>query len=435
MSTFALKHGDCLDKLKEIPDNSIDSIVTDPPYGISFMGKKWDHSVPNKEIWEECLRVLKPGGHLLAFAGTRTQHRMAVAIEDAGFEVRDIIAWVYASGMPKSHNIGKAIDKTLGAEREKIGKVSLPGYGKMHVEHGVQTRNVTEFDITSDEAVTEEAKEWNGWGTAVKPSFEPITVARKPLGEKTIAANVLKWGTGGLNIDDCRIPANSKHDDPRMNGNGSRKTEKAAKNVYSGSYAGDTVVSSPKGRFPANLIHDGSQEVLELFPDAKSGGSVSGNEPSHTGDENTNCYGEYGRVSWDSYTDSGSAARFFYCAKASKKDRNEGMPESKKNNHPTLKPTKLMQYLCKLITPTNGTILDPFMGSGSTGKAAMIEGFDFIGIELEKEYLDIAKSRIQYACDVLTKQNVDNIETKTTKKKKTEQKTLNDQFFDYGDDE
>jgi len=383
MSDITLLNGDCLVKLQELDDNSVDSIVTDPPYGIDFMGKKWDYDVPSVEIWEQCVRVLKPGGYLLAFAGTRTQHRMAVRIEDAGFEIRDMIAWVYGSGFPKSHNISKALDKV---------------------------------DATDD------AKKWDGWGTALKPALEPITVARKPLEEKTVAANVLKYGTGAINIDESRIgtepPAPRNAPKKKMNGG----------KFHSGAEA-ETEMSHynpTQGRFPANLIHDGSPEVVSQFPNTKAGGSVSGKEPSHTGDENANCYGEYNRVAWDSYNDTGSVARFFYCAKTSKKDRNDGLdafqakatassefrpnhaekaeqgedgnpygrwtPE--KNNHPTVKPTDLMRYLVTMVTPKGGTTLDPFMGSGSTGRGAKLGGFNFIGIELDPDYFEIAKARI-----------------------------------------
>ena len=342
-TTFLL-HGDCLEMLPTLADSSIDSIVTDPPYGLSFMGKKWDYDVPDESIWRECLRVLKPGGHLLAFAGTRTQHRMAVRIEDAGFEIRDMIAWVYGSGFPKSHN--------------------LDG-------------------------------DWRGWGTALKPALEPITVARKPF-IGTVAENVLVYGTGALNIDSCRVAIDVSVDDPRLGGKGTWSSDKMAKNVYEGGYAGERVGSSPLGRWPANLIPDGSEEGVGLFPGT-----------------------------------AGSAARFFYCAKASKRDRDEGLEgfeakatafgnqaqaelkrgnldhddgksgmnkvKMRQNTHPTVKPTDLMRYLCRLITPVGGTVLDPFMGSGSTGKAAMKERFNFIGIERDESYFEIAKARIENA--------------------------------------
>jgi site-specific DNA-methyltransferase (adenine-specific) len=332
MGKNELIHGDCLEVMRGMGAASVDAVVTDPPYGLSFMGKKWDYDVPSEDVWRECLRVLKPGGHLLAFAGTRTQHRMAVRIEDAGFEIRDMIAWVYGSGFPKSHNL---------------------------------------------------KDEWQGWGTALKPALEPITVARKPLGEKTVAANVLAHGTGAINVDGSRVgstvetwPASRSYAPGQIQPGGKGKTQATG--------------IAPAGRWPANLIHDGSDEVVTL---------------------------------------TGAAARFFYCAKASKRDRDEGLEgfevkqaaglpmrsadgersgegldgtktdrlTVRKNVHPTVKPTDLMRYLCRLVTPPDGIVLDPFMGSGSTGKAAALEGFQFIGIEREAEYVEIAKARIDAA--------------------------------------
>jgi DNA modification methylase len=418
-SEVTLFHGDCLEVLRALPDCSVDSIVTDPPYGLSFMGKKWDYDVPSVDIWAECLRVLRPGGHLLAFAGTRTQHRMACRIEDAGFDIRDMIAWVYGSGFPKSLDVSKAIDAAGGdphawkafsrayasaveaspmkhadidrrlgikssscywargdhrggmpprhhwesvrallnlpedmarlydeAEREVVGHRDpgfTPGGNAVYGEYSGDTR------ITAP--ATEAAKTWEGWGTALKPALEPITMARKPLGG-TVAETVLAYGTGAINVDGCRVEGN---------------------------------------RWPANLAHDGGPEVVGLFPG----------------------YGE------------DSAARFFYTAKASKEDRDEGLQghswttagamtggraegsaglnnpragagrtSGGKNIHPTVKPTALMQYLCRLVTPPGGLVLDPFMGSGSTGKAALLEGFRFTGIEREADYLPIAKTRV-----------------------------------------
>jgi site-specific DNA-methyltransferase (adenine-specific) len=336
-----LINGDCLEKIKELADNSVDSIVTDPPYGLSFMGKKWDYDVPSVEVWAECLRVLKPGGYLLAFAGTRTQHRMAVRIEDAGFEIRDMIAWVYGSGFPKSLDVSKALDKAAGAEREAVG-TKMGGTPKTGLyEAGLGVNEGKYISITAP--ATDAARQWQGWGTALKPALEPITVARKPL-TGTVAENVLAWGTGGLNIDGCRVAT----DDAL---NGSRNPSANTGSIY-GVDKGGTYTQNPAGRWPANLIHDGSEEVTVL---------------------------------------AGDAARFFYCAKASKRDRGEG------NAHPTVKPTDLMRYLCRLVTPPGGVVLDPFMGSGSTGKAAKLEGFDFIGIEREAEYVEIAQARINNA--------------------------------------
>ena len=346
--------GDCLEVMKTLPDCSVDAVVTDPPYGLSFMGKKWDYDVPSVEIWAECLRVLKPGGHLLAFAGTRTQHRMAVRIEDAGFEIRDMIAWVYGSGFPKSLDVSKALDRAAGAEG---------GHGPM-------------------KRATPEAQQWAGWGTALKPALEPITMARKPLAG-TVAANVLEHGTGALNVDGCRV-GTSKNVPASV-------SKKAPANCY-GKYAeaGETPGvggHDPNiGRWPANLIHDGSDEVVGLFPaNAGAFAPVRGTEPSKPA---KNTYGEYARGGGAFHNDTGSAARFFYTAKAAKSDRDNG------NTHPTVKPTDLMRYLCRLVTPPGGIVLDPFMGSGSTGKAAMLDGFEFIGIEREPSYHAIAEQRI-----------------------------------------
>jgi site-specific DNA-methyltransferase (adenine-specific) len=422
--------GDCLERLKELADESVDSIVTDPPYGLEFMGKQWDSfttrdgfrrsrnqndvgrnnvfartsakapeyytgadfskpGIGEREtgwpsltgrntkrcgdcgllighgdspckcetprvvsllpermhafqaymtpIFKECLRVLKPGGHLLAFGGSRTYHRLASAIEDAGFEIRDQIMWLYGQGFPKSKN--------------------LDG-------------------------------EWEGWGTALKPAHEPIAMARKPL-VGTVAANVAQHRTGAINIAESRVPSEGGKEREGEESQDKRYTESGSTNFAAlpGPRGGD-----PAGRWPANVIHDGSDEVVSLFPDSKGQqGDVRGTESSHTGDENTVCYGEYGRVPFAKRSDSGSAARFFYCAKANKKDRGEG------NNHPTVKPTELMRYLIKLVTPPAGTVLDPFMGSGSTGKE--MDGFRFIGIEKEQPYLEIAQQRVfnQYA--------------------------------------
>ncbi len=447
---LTLHHGDCLEVLRSLPDCSVDSVVTDPPYGLSFMGKRWDYDVPSVEVWAECLRVLKPGGHLLAFAGTRTQHRMAVRIEDAGFEIRDMIAWVYGSGFPKSLDVSKAIDKNNGevgrlhkftewmrttglsakqindatdtfmgshyltdksqpaiptralwsklrplcefipawvdelvdrieAEREVVGQktagIANPDDRNRHTIGGSAAVVV---DITAP--ATLEAKQWEGWGTALKPALEPITVARKPL-IGTVAENVLQHGTGAINVDGGRVGTDG----------GTTRSEQAPY-AESGWRTGHKVEMLNSGRWPANFIHDGSEEATDLL---------------------------------------GASARFFYCAKASKADRDEGCEKlqersagecvdrvegsagmespragagrtsGSRNHHPTVKPTDLMRYLCRLVTPPSGIVLDPFMGSGSTGKAAMMEGFAFVGIEREAEYIDIAKARIQSAVGLL----------------------------------
>lgn len=415
-----IKLGDCLEGLRALPDNSVDSIVTDPPYGLKFMGKKWDYDVPPEEVWRECLRVLKPGGHLLAFAGTRTQHRMAVRIEDAGFEIRDMIAWVYGSGFPKSLDVSKAIDKAAGAEREVVGPSAT---------HTTKAMNGGAFNANGDrDAVqvmitapaTDAARQWHGWGTALKPSLEPLTVARKPLAG-TVAANVLAHGTGALNIDGCRVETS---DD--LNGGAYSVERKPSESEWV--KHGGTIHNStgqefvqPAGRWPANLIHDGSDEVLAGFPDTSK--STGGGKKN--GDKFGGGYAPPGDDAIG-YGDTGSAARFFYCAKASKRDRNEGlddMPDTilarscqaqaeaergnvveeaggafnkariTKNNHPTVKPTDLMRYLCRLVTPPGGLVLDPYTGSGSTAKAAALEGFRFIGFEIDPGYHAIAERR------------------------------------------
>lgn len=371
--THLLLLGDCLEQLSVLPDASVDAVVTDPPYGLSFMGKRWDYDVPAVEIWAECLRVLKPGGHLLAFAGTRTQHRMAIRIEDAGFEIRDMIAWAYGSGFPKSLDVSKAIDKAAGAEREVIGRheTGRRATPKQDVRGGAlragdQRKTIDLSAITAP--ATDDARKWEGWGTALKPALEPITIARKPL-IGTVAENVQQYGTGALNIDDCRVEAERP---TGWGGGGSA--------LYEGGLSRDGGDARPVvGRWPANLIHDGSAEAAEVF---------------------------------------GEAARFFYCAKAGKNDRNEGCDNLplqaaggmsgrrngsmgsityNNNMHPTVKPTDLMAYLCRLVTPPGGVVLDPFMGSGSTGKACAREDFFFVGIERDPEYFKIAKARIEYA--------------------------------------
>ncbi|KVG33844.1 DNA-methyltransferase [Burkholderia diffusa] len=375
-----LYRGDCREVLKTLSDASIDAIVTDPPYELGFMGRAWDRSgiAYDVSMWAECLRVLKPGGHLLAFSGSRTYHRMACAIEDAGFELRDQIMWLYGSGFPKSKN--------------------LEG-------------------------------DWAGWGTALKPAHEPICVARKPL-VGTVAANVLEHGTGALNIDACRVPHQTINggnlaDNPHLRGT---KLRAAPVATSFGREGDETPLTDASGRWPANVIHDGSDEVLAAFPDAP-GQQHASCDAQRT---RANTYGavtDNGKIYAPRLESATSAARFFYCAKASRADRNEGcdaLPDQKggmnsntsgqhitrrdgwesepvKNNHPTVKPTDLMCYLVRLVTPPGGTVLDPFMGSGSTGKACAREGFAFIGIEKDEDesgdplgHIEIARSRIEY---------------------------------------
>ena len=477
MSTVTLLQGDCLQKLKELKDNSIDSVVTDPPYEIGFMGKSWDDSgiANNPELWKEVLRVLKPGGHLLSFSHSRTYHRQAVAVEDAGFEIRDQILWIYGSGFPKSHNIGKAVDKIGGnniswfgewlknwrtennipqskiaklfpsktggltgcvsnwelgkniptieeynkiveefdlpfktleeLEREIIGKKNSGCFNSEEDRHTIGASKSVEVDITKGNSPYE------GWGTALKPAHEPIVMARKPF-KGSVAQNVLEWGTGGINIDGCRIGNETRtvpvHSDDVKEDNtlfGLHPTIQHER------------VETTQGRFPANIIFD--EEAGKIL-DKKSGITSQGHWPKGK----TKGFGEFGggESSYEGVgpkdLEKGGASRFFYCPKASKKDRNEGCDELEekqvygdngatyqglsdskipsKNSHPTVKPTALMAYLVRMVTPKGGTVLDPFMGSGSTGKASVREGFNFVGIEREDEYMEIAKSRIEH---------------------------------------
>lgn len=583
MSRFELHLGDCLETLRTMPDNSVDSIVTDPPYGLAFMGKRWDYDVPSVEIWAECLRVLKPGGHLLAFAGTRTQHRMAVRIEDAGFEIRDMIAWVYGSGFPKSLDVSKAIDKAAGAEREKVRKPcaataysSNAGNMRPWMERA-QELGYTEVD--GSEPATDAARQWQGWGTALKPALEPITVARKPLG--TCATNVLQMVESQLrergvrgeilwkpenasgaarskkttssgstrpleasetfaknadesvtrSVEQQSLKSSEKHGtsgiNPTLGGSESFHgfTTSGCENPLSPPTAGSapaaesvSVISSPsttstaeehstENKFTGRSTHNcaekdsrldtasfagiatgltGSMGTVHISRDSEgfflwpnglpefvpgSPLTVAANVLQHGtgalnidgcrvatddgenrarpprtpneilgGGKGTNLtaseHNDAGRWPANLIHDGsepadllGEAARFFYCAKASRKDRDEGLegfevkaaksyeggrivsadhPETamggesvRANIHPTVKPTDLMRYLCRLVTPPGGTVLDPFMGSGSTGKAARLEGFRFIGCELSPEYLEIARARIESAIKVL----------------------------------
>jgi site-specific DNA-methyltransferase (adenine-specific) len=432
-----LRLGDCLEVLKTLEDNSVDSIVTDPPYGLSFMNKKWDYDVPSVEIWKECLRVLKPGGHLLSFGGSRTYHRMAVAIEDAGFEVRDQIMWVYGSGFPKSHNIGKAIDKIQGNESKIKGFVPRYPEGTRGEK---STGDSSWFGGNGFEEqpgmkpVFEINNEWEGWGSSLKPAHEPICMARKPLSEKSIAENVLKHGTGGINIDDCRIPFDMTDTNPATNPlyrqeNNYKMPEPGQESNGAVSFTSSKNEISQEGRFPANIMFD--EEAGKIL-DEQSGklnkqgksktDNKSGWQNNYVGGNGVN------PVERKLYLNDngGGASRFFYCPKVSKKERNAGLDDMEdrpsqlnsggigrktsvekrletngenapttKNHHPTVKPIKLMEYLITLVTPKGGVVLEPFMGSGSTGIAAKNLGMSFIGIEREEEYFEIAKQRIK----------------------------------------
>lgn len=433
MNNYKIHIGSNLDILPTLADCSVDSIVTDPPYELGFMGKAWDASgiAYSVNLWRECLRVLKPGGHLLAFSGSRTYHRMTCAIEDAGFEIRDQIMWVYGSGFPKSHNISKALDKAAGVEPTVLGRNPNSRENSKKEDNLYDAGTVGKTaNITAP--TSDEAKRWEGWGTALKPAHEPLCLARKPI-EGTVADNVLKWGVGGLNIDGCRIANNGEQFGELPNRGGRRvfntkgKTfEESGFDYKSGGLNAEAVEKLKSlGRFPANLMHDGSQEVLDLFP--SDAGAAAPVKAGYSGESNGiyHDYAQRGDNGATFYGDKGSAARFFYCPKASKSDRDEGCEEletrekpahmrtangtgeasmesgwpatQRKNIHPTVKPTELMRYLCRLITPPGGLVLDPFMGSGSTGKAALLEGFSFVGIELSEEYAEIAKRRIAAA--------------------------------------
>jgi site-specific DNA-methyltransferase (adenine-specific) len=456
--TYKILKGNSLDLLPTLADNSIDAIVTDPPYGLGnpdpdyiikaiqqwasgdrshipegkgFMGKSWDSFVPPPAIWDECLRVLKPGGHLLAFAGTRTYDLMGISIRMAGFEIRDSIGWVYGSGFPKSMDVSKAIDKAAGAERQT--RISQPTQERTEkgellknqrcIECGKATfsSNPCVCPRPDKEAITPEAQQWQGWGTALKPALEPIVVARKPL-IGTVAANVLTHGTGGLNIDASRITHNEQIKILKPQAEVGKFYAQAGRRK-------EVEELKANGRWPANLILD--EYTAELL-DEQSGlskspktyvrgvGTLEGERVAYAN------IGEVAGTESQNYGDSGGASRFFYVAKASKRDRNEGLEELEeslagsysgnvanngnkigaepdkpnqpaKNFHPTVKPTALMQYLVKLVTPPGGTVLDPFTGSGSTGKAAILEGFDFIGIELTEDYWPIIEGRLKHA--------------------------------------
>ena len=450
---------DNMKSIKELTDNSVDSIVTDPPYALTsikkrfgkegsapaqfgsdgafqraskgFMGKEWDAEVPTVEFWSEVYRVLKPGGHVLSFGGTRTYHRMAVNIEDAGFEIRDQIMWIYGSGFPKSHNIGKAIDKIQGNEREVVGIEKSGKTSKAFNDYEYRVNDEI-YSTSGEYDITKGNSEWEGWGTALKPANEPICLARKPLSEKSVAENVLKWGTGGLNIDASRIGFKDEEDKESAKPQG--KITTGTKENVRFQYTDDKTrieledKQNEQGRFPANVILD--EEAGKIL-DEQSGIKQSQkrkpeyNKPT----EHTNTYTPKASDYRDdnTYGDKGGASRFFYVPKVSKKERNRGLdsfekktsawlspdsrtdkenydrtspglerfkPQPRANNHPTVKPINLLTYLIRLVTPKNGVVMDCFMGSGSTGIAAQLEGFKFIGMEMDEDYFNIAETRI-----------------------------------------
>ena len=473
-----LLNGDCIKEMQKLIDDGkqVDSIVTDPPYHLTsiterfgkegsapaqhgtdgafaraskgFMGKEWDGGdiAFRKETWELAYKLLKPGGHLLAFSGSRTYHRMAVAIEDAGFDIRDQIMWLYGSGFPKSLNIGKGVDKKLGNERIKTGQTKTHSNKGMPQAEERTAIGAGAFGQEVEEEITVGTTEWEGWGTALKPAPAPIVMARKALSENSIVANVLKHGTGGINIDGCRIegevnrpPTNPSFRDvakealargglDKLSFGQDRDRPIERKKVVRKSRSEDGVWTDdnsgmkaegsefadadPKGRFPANVMHDGSEVVKDIFPHTKSGKDKNPTEGNVSGFFGNNM-GYYSKDA--NYGDEGSAARYFYCPKVSRTERDKGLSGKKdgkpvrwnkagewtndttpaKNSHPTVKPVELMKYLCRMVTPKGGTVLDIFMGSGSTGMAAKDEGFDFIGIEKDKEYFQIAEQRIK----------------------------------------
>ena len=434
-----IHHGDCIETMNAMPPESVDAIVTDPPYGLGFMGKKWDGLPPSLEWAEACYRVLKPGGHIAAFGGTRTWHRLAVAIEDAGFEMRDSLAWLYGSGFPKSMNVGKAIDATVltgksGSRsireatdsREVIGtKMGLPGKSAgqkpgtyfseaMEAEDGkdlgiraerlggsiAEGGHRRDLDITAP--ATPEAQQWDGWGTALKPAFEPIVLARKPLAEKTVARNVLAHGTGAINVDACRIAG----EPVRIENYASTGPQGMMSHGHGGGsgHAGEerTTRISTSGRWPANVLldHHAAAWVDEQSGHQKDGVAVRrngggwqiGNGLIYSESKNPGPAPDIG------YGGSGGASRFFYTAKASKKER----PNVDGVQHPTVKPLAIMRWLIRLVTPPGGTVLDPFAGSGTTIEAALIEGFNPVGIEMETDYLPLIQHRIDRQAGTLT---------------------------------
>ena len=430
--SYKLYQGNMLDMLEVIQANSIDSIVTDPPYELNFMGKGWDNAGVSfqKETWEKCHEVLKPGGYLLAFGGSRTFHRIACAIEDAGFEIRDTIMWLYGSGFPKSMNIGLAVDKKNGIESKIIGSA----------KSGVSSRAYqSEATTTAGQYEIKEAQnEWKGWGSCLKPSFEPIIVARKPF-KGSLVDNVIQYGVGGINIDECRVAFENGEENSSIQRYNStqQKGNNGWQHINRGAnFNEDTKKSMQLGRFPANTIltYDETDfdEVCGGFPYTKVGSGIKNPKggAKSTFRSSTQNEGYYSPGS------EGSASRYFYCAKASKRDRDEGLDNQeevkvndgrqtpidnpfqrgetpRRNGHPTVKPTNLMQYLVRLVSPNGATILDPFNGSGSTGKAVMYENKDrkknykYIGIELSEEYLRISKARIEYVINLKEENKID----------------------------
>ena len=408
-----IHHGGCIETMNAMPPESVDAIVTDPPYGLGFMGRKWDTLPPSLEWAEACYRVLKPGGHIAAFGGTRTWHRLAVAIEDAGFEMRDSLAWLYGSGFPKSMNVSKAIDKAAGALKHESVGFTVAGRTDKNLP------NPAFKGYTPPAPATPEAEHWQGWGTALKPAFEPIVLARKPLAEKTVARNVLAHGTGAINVDACRIEGEANRPMPRAPQGGIlrlhgchseaelRELAEAGRRTPDGRDARATLARAiadreryeaggekvtNTGRWPANVLLD---HHAAAWVDEQSGTSVATrtavSDGRGAGGSHIFASESLGRHDpGNSYADSGGASRFFYTAKAPKSER----PNVDGVQHPTVKPLAIMRWLLRLVTPPGGTVLDPFAGSGTTIEAALIEGFNPIGIEMEADYLPLIQHRI-----------------------------------------
>ena len=421
-------HGDCLEELKKLEDNSIDAVVCDPPYGLSntkpsqvadvlkawvtgdtvsvpakrggFMGKDWDSFVPPPAVWEECMRVLKPGGHMAVFAGARTQDLMGLSIRLAGFEIRDTLGWIYGSGFPKSHSIGKAIDKAAGAEREVLSERPAYGIGGNGILNGHSEGATAKVTAPA----TSEAAKWDGWGTALKPAIEPIILARKPL-DGTVANNVLAHGVGGLNIDACRVPHGDEVDMQAQQRQQSEGGDSVTGAFGAGGLVGSPIpMYKPGGRFPANVLLD---EHAAKEMDKQSGASVSRvrkRRDSHEAKESTAAYGDYGVAAYDRGTsDEGGASRFFpvfkYQAKAPKRERPViEREDGSKIQHSTVKPLALMEWLVSLIVPPGGVVLDPFAGSGTTLQAALNKGFTPIGIEQDADYIKLIEKRLEATC-------------------------------------
>lgn len=404
-SRWTFVRGDMRKRLRLLPESSVDAIVTDPPYGLGFMGKEWDHGVPGAAFWTEVLRVLKPGGYALVFGGTRTFHRLGVALEDAGFEIRDCLSWMYGQGFPKSMDVEKAVDAHIRTGKSD-GKQT--GNGKARDRSGQHWSEFPKRGGTQTASVShaKEAVLWKGWGTAIKPAWEPIFLVRKPLSEKTVAANTLRHGVGGLNIDGTRIKGGGVIHVPQSDPTKRKGTvgadlgiSKSDVTKFQAAQRASIERANTLGRFPANvLLDDHAAEILDSQTGTLKSGKMSG---KYKGFGTKGIYGEGGKSARTTPGDSGGASRFFYVGKAKNSEKHAGLPFGTKNNHPTVKPVAVMAWLCRLITPVGGVVVDPFCGSGSTGVAALREGFRFIGIDKcadpAVDCRAISRSRLRHA--------------------------------------